>query len=372
MKQLKQISMYIVVGLCLLAPKVYAQEIITDGIGSDTESALRDASRNAVEQVVGTLIDSRTIVENATVTLDSIYTKSQGFVTSQQILSQDKQQGLVHVRAKINVNTNPNSQLMNNLNMIMSLNDPRIAVIILKQDARGTVMGHDYIAEAALNDRLLELGFSHIIDAGVVSSLENAQLLSQIYNGRTNVSAVGQSFGADYVVLGRMRTQFQDISLPDGKGGYTPTLLKTGNAELTVKVIKFDTGDIVGTFTTTAKGVENNNEMAEQKAVQNASQEAAKKLEEKFRHFSAISQSAIQLEVYTTDNNAVNQLIQDLKALSIVENVYLREQQQGKVIISIDTTETANGLIQMLRRQTQLGLFVASVTAHSAKISISQ
>ena len=32
------------------------------GVGPDKNSALRDASRNAVEQVVGTFIDSKTLI----------------------------------------------------------------------------------------------------------------------------------------------------------------------------------------------------------------------------------------------------------------------------------------------------------------------
>lgn len=358
--------------LILLAPPVLAQQVITDGMGTDRESALRDASRNAVEQVVGTMVDSRTLVDNAVVALDQIYTKSQGFVTSQEILSQDERDGMVHVRARIDVNTNPDSQLMNNLTMIMNLNDPRIAVVVLKQNAQGQVTGHDLISESTLNDRLLSLGFSHVIDASVVSSLEDAQLLNQIYNGSSGISSMGRSLGADYVVIGRTRTQSQGISLPDGNGGYAPTLLKTGNAALSVKVIKFDTGDIIGTFTVTAKGVENNNEMAEQKAIQQASAEAAQKLEEKFRHFSSISEAAIQMEVYTNDNDAVNELINDLKSLGVVENVYLREHQNGKAILSIDSTEKPNALVQMLRSKTKLGIFIASVTTNTIKISVSR
>lgn len=368
----KRIISLLGISLALFIQTAAAQQVVVDGMGTDKESALRDASRNAVEQVVGTMIDSKTLVNNAVVALDTIYTKSQGFVTNQEILSQDERDGMVHVRARIDVNTNPDSQLMSNLNMIMNLNDPRIAVIMLRQNSQGRVTGHDTIAEAALNNRLLSLGFAHVIDANVVANLENAQLLNQIYNGSTGITSLGQSLGADYIVLGRTQVQAQTISLPDGKGGYEPTLLKTGNATLSAKIIKFDTGDIVGTFTTTAKGVENSNEMAEQKAVQQVSEEAAKQLEEKFRHFSAVAESSVQVEVYTNDYGAVQQFVEDLKALPVVQNVYLREHQNGKAILAVETTEKPNTLIQMLRGKTKLGLFVASVTVNAVKLSVSR
>ena len=351
---------------------VSAQTVIVDGVGVDLDSAKRDASRNAVEQVVGTFIDSQTIVQDMSVKLDEIYTKSQGFVTDIKVLNQSNDSGMVRVRAQIDVNTNPDAQLMNTLNMIMMLNDPRIAVVVFRQDAQGNAISHDNIAEAELNNKLLELGFSHVIDAGIASSLQNAQLLNNIYNGHTNISSIGQSLGADYLVIGRSRMNSQSISLPDGNGGYAPTLLKTGNATLTVKIIRFDTGDITGTFTTSAKGVENSNEMAEEQALTKAAGQAAQKLEEKFRHMGSVTGQALQFEVFTNDSNAVNQLVTDLKAMAGVQNVYLREQQNGKAILSVDTTMKPAALVQQLKNSTSLGIFVAGMAGNSVKLSISR
>ena len=68
----------------------------------------------------------------------------------------------------------------------------------------------------------------------------------------------------------------------------------------------------------------------------------------------------------------LNELINDLKSLGVVENVYLREHQNGKAILSIDSTEKPNALVQMLRSKTKLGIFVASVTTNTIKISVSR
>ena len=358
--------------LLLLTASAAAQQVVVVGAGIDRETALRDASRNAVEQVVGTLVDSRTLAQNAAVQLDEIYTKSQGFVTDIKLLSQTNQAGIVRIRAQVEVNTNPDAQLMSKLNMLMMLNDPRIAVAILRQDAQGRILGHDAILEAALNNRLIQLGFSHVVDAGLVSSLQDATLLNEIYNGGTAITAVGQSLGVDYLVIGRTRTQSQAISLPDGNSGYAPTLLKTGNAVMTAKVLKFDTGEIAGTFTVSAKGVENNNEMAEQKATEKMSEAAAGKLEEKFRHLSAVSTCGLQLEVYTADYDAVSQLVKDLQGLSGVQQVYLREHAGNKSIISVDTIVKPDKLVQILKGNSSLGIFVAGISNNTVKLSISR
>ena len=368
----KKICLAVTAVLVIIGAPVSAQQVMVDGIGVDKDSAMRDASRNAVEQVVGTLVNAQTLVSNAMVQLDEIYTKSQGFVTGIEVLSQRTEGGMLRIKARVEVNTDPDAQLMSRLNMIMMLNDPRIAVVILKQDSYGNVQGHDLISESALNDHLLTLGFSHVVDAGVASQLNNAVLLNQIYNGTTGISAIGSTLGADYLVIGRTRLQSQEISLPDGNGGYAPTLLKSGNAILNVKVIKFDTGEIVGTYTTSAKGVENSNEMAEQRALEKAAAEAARKLEEKFRHFSADTSQHLQLEVHTSDYTAVEQLLQDIRQVSGVQNVTLREKQGVKTVLSVDTTLKPNVFMQLLQSTSRLGFFVAGMTNNTVKMSVSR
>ena len=56
--------------LLALSNITYAQIADVTGIGEDSDSALRDAIRNAVEQVVGTYINSETLVSQASVVLE--------------------------------------------------------------------------------------------------------------------------------------------------------------------------------------------------------------------------------------------------------------------------------------------------------------
>ena len=200
-KRLIERGLLTVSALCLLSASAAAQSVVVDGVGADERAALIDASRAAVEQVAGTFIDSRTLVENAAVKLDQIYTKAQGFVTGTEILAKEQQGGFVHLRARIDVDTSPDAQLMNNLSMIMMLNDPRIAVAV--REAGGS---HDRAAESALDSKLLELGFSHVVASERTAGLDLSGLGSA--SSRT---AAGQSLGADYLVLGSVESQATDI-----------------------------------------------------------------------------------------------------------------------------------------------------------------
>ena len=259
-----------------------AQEITVDGIGRNRDEAVANAERTAVEQVVGAFVNSETLVESAMIKLDEIYTHAQGYVSGVKILSENFSNGLCKITARMNVTDEPDSALISRLETVMRLNDPRITVIMLKDNSAAET--HDELAETALNDKLLTLGFNHVVDADIVANLENARLLERIYNGERGLVGVVSSYGADYLVLGKTHTNSQNVRLPDYKtGGYKEMAMIVGNGDITAKIIKLSTGDIVGTFSVTAKGNDVIADNAERNAIRAAAENAALELEKKFK-----------------------------------------------------------------------------------------
>ena len=51
---------------------VQAKEVTVTGMGIDRDSAVRDATRLAVEKVVGTFIDSRTLMQDLIIQFDEV------------------------------------------------------------------------------------------------------------------------------------------------------------------------------------------------------------------------------------------------------------------------------------------------------------
>ena len=268
--------------LVFLTVPAFAAEVVAEGFGETRDEAVYRAEQAAVEQVVGTYIDANTLVENAVVQLDELYAASQGFVNGVEILSVERRDGGYFVRAKMNVESEANTELMSRLETIMRLNDPRITVIMLKDDApAGT---HDELSEAAVNDRLIELGFNHVVDADIVANLENAVLLEKIYNGERGIVGIGDSYGADYLVLGKTHASAGNIQLPNYRtGGYRNHPLQIGDADVTAKIIKLTTGEIVGTFTVSGRGNGTSADFAERSAIKNAARNAAAEIESKFK-----------------------------------------------------------------------------------------
>lgn len=72
---------------------------------SARDAAIADALRKAVEQVVGTMVSSDTATENFQLISDSVYTKSEGFIKSYSIVSEQRSADLVEVLVSAIVET---------------------------------------------------------------------------------------------------------------------------------------------------------------------------------------------------------------------------------------------------------------------------
>jgi len=82
--------------------------VIVTGVGKDADSALKNAYRGAVEQAVGAIVDSETLVKNGDVLSDKILSFSSGFVQTYKQLGEPKiiDGGMVSVRISAEVKRN--------------------------------------------------------------------------------------------------------------------------------------------------------------------------------------------------------------------------------------------------------------------------
>ena len=347
-------------------PITSAEQVNVEGVGIDRQSAIADAKRAAVNRVVGTYIDSRTLVADSELALDEVLTKSAGFVTDVQVLRESTSGGVCTVQAMVDVSKE--SELTSRLQTIMSLNDPRIAVIVLREGTNR----HEERVESAIMDSLIDMGFGHVVDADITAGLNDAQMLRSLYEGRGAGNAVGSSFGADFVVMGKTNAESNQVMIPDFKGGYKATALNSGRAEMTAKIIRLDNGDVLSTFTVDVKGMETNQSYAEREAMKNIAAQAAAKVEEKFRRLGAKTGGSVQITaVVRGGDDKLQRLVEDLKSIPGVGNVFLREQQNGRAIISVDTVQTANTIVQMLKSRSKLGIFADRISGASATLIVS-
>lgn len=161
----------IVIFLCLvlLANISYAQQVTVTGVGDNKDEAIKDAFRNAVEQVVGVYVNSSTVVSNSKVELDNIYSNSEGYIHDFKVLRIAYKGEGCHVQVIVDVDTEPSSKLLSDLKLTYMLENPRIMV---------KVSGGQYagICEASLVSKLREMGLDVVIaKSSMQSSMTNSR-----------------------------------------------------------------------------------------------------------------------------------------------------------------------------------------------------
>ena len=164
---MKKLVILLCAVMMLLCTSAFAKVVTVTGVGASQTEAQNDAMRVAVEQAVGSLIDSQTIVDKSMVLEDNIYATSKGFVQSVDIVStQRTADGGYRVTANVDVDTNPNSKLMNELTRLqviqVNMRNAKIAVVIPEEHIRYRIP--DPAGETAVVKKFLEAGFQNIID----------------------------------------------------------------------------------------------------------------------------------------------------------------------------------------------------------------
>lgn len=334
-----------------------AQEVLVTGMGEDRESATRDAARLAVEQVAGTFIDSRTLMENLVIQLDEVYKKSRGFVKSIKILDEGFSGEIYRVQALVDVDDNPDSALIDELTMIMQLNDPRIAVA-----AFDSTSARNRSVEIILNESLLNSGFSHVKDTGSenFSSPESFRNLA----------------GVDYLVLCRCSEISRPVVIPnyyvtsDKDKKTADTDFKNIRTTLSVEVIKRDTGELIGNFSVEGTGVDSVDELARRISVTEASKLAADKLTGTFKKFSANATQYLSFTLIAADESKLEKIISELRSIGKVDSVRVRELSGVTAILAIDSVQKPYELVSALKRRTKLGVFVENMSNSSCTLRI--
>ncbi|MDK2922278.1 MAG: hypothetical protein PWR24_1835 [Desulfonauticus sp.] len=202
-------------GLLLFIPNSSsaAKEVITTGmaplLGNQAQArnqALSQALRNAVEQGVGTLIDSNTMVQNYQLISDKIYSQASGYVTNYQILSEglspDGQMYNVTIKASVSTES-----IKNDLRAIgilkQQVGNPRFMAIYLPQ-TKSSAYRHSravVAAEQAINGVFARKGFV-VLDRMFVDNVYNEiEQAGRIDIDMDDLSALALKYRADLLLV---------------------------------------------------------------------------------------------------------------------------------------------------------------------------
>ena len=322
--------------LLLMIPSfACAGEVITIGQGSTLEAAIHSAMRAAIEQEIGTLVESKTIVKNRQTIIDDIMINSSGLIEGYEVLSQTESDGIFEVEVKSNVN---NEKLQAGLMTVLqkktivetNMNDPRIAVIALDDD------GAEYAEiENEIISSLQGQGFNRLIDLQQLDS----SLKMRLKNAAGDV-ALRQSIENQYHIDYLVNVQVKVLQTEN-----------TSAAVLSPRMISINTGEIIysGTFTGNARmfsksGLEG--------AIRNASKQAA------FAISNAALKHAAQVEQHITVivtretmrkfNNDLESISDYFKDIQGVRNVFKRSVLNDTTQLDLNFDGTVSELVAEL------------------------
>jgi hypothetical protein len=234
-------------GFCLQEVK----RIETEGLASIKEGdvaaardqAIEDALRRAVEQTVGTIVESETVVQNYALLSDRIYTKSDGYVTRYEILEEDQQEKLYRVKALVDVGVDKLKDDLSAIGLLIRrMKKPRVMVMITDENIQGQSIFDRYVASISQSEgimirKLREKGFMVVDAAQVKQNLDRDEAVRAFSGDNQIASLLGNQAGAEVVIVG------QAIAAPGGRVGNSNLI--SHHATITVRAIKTGSAEVI-------------------------------------------------------------------------------------------------------------------------------
>ena len=352
--------------LLFVSSVALAQEVTVKGAGASREDAIRDALRLAVEQSVGTLINSETVVQNYTVIKDEIYSKSRGFVQEYQVLQEQRENGQVTVVVRATVDASPSSSLMAELQRLqlieVSLRDPRIAVIIPEYHISARIP--DPAGETAVIRKLIDAGFSRMVDIRQVQDMRYTNVVKAILQGnRQEALGLAGNLGVDYLIIGEGVSQY--VGNIEGSG------ILSSRARIEGKLIKADTGEIIAANGTYGSGVDITEYISAKKALNNAGEALGDYMVKKLMNLAGNPEKGVQIVVSgVTSFSKVNLLEQELRNVSGVKAVFVRSYNNGVVTMDLNYTGSPKILATALEKCSVLNIRIGEITNSIVRATI--
>lgn len=324
--------------MLLMGAPVYGEEVIVNGTGPTAKAALRSAFQAAMEQVVGTVVDSRTYVQNYEVIKDRIYARTEGYVKNYSILKEEEREGHYVITAKVNVDTSLQSAFRSELDKIktveLGLNNPRIAVFI-SNDRREI----DDAAQAVILQTLCDSGFSRVVDANQIDTMVSKRLAAANISGDFSaITMLHTQSQIDYLVTGKIKTARTD-------SGFRNANIETARASLAIQVFKCDNAEMIASTQVVESGADIAQSTACQIANSNAGQAAGRFIAGKLLNYAANSNRNITVYIYRLQNRSdLHKVEGAFNDMPGVNSVYIRNFNSGMAVVDISFAGDTNTL----------------------------
>jgi hypothetical protein len=318
--------------------------VINNDLALARDNAINDSLRKAVEQAVGTIISSETVVKNFEVIDDSIYAKSQGYIRDYQILKENVSDSLFRVTIRATVSIGSIKDDLRALGFLMARKGmPRIMVIMAEQNVGQLHPSYFWdavdlsVSENVIQSNFLKDGFTFVDRASIEGKVKSMTIRgSDVSN--SDAAYLGKKANAELVIVGKAFAKYA--------GNVAGTSMKSLQANVTARAVRTDNGMIIASATDHAAAVHIDDITGGSEAIKKASEKLADNLKMQII-------DKWQTEVSTTGLIALT--VRGIKSYSDfmklketlknevrgVKNVYVRKMESGTARMDVEVEGSA-------------------------------
>ena len=263
------------------------REVVASGMGSiidgdlahARDDAIDDALRTGLEQSLGMLMESETLVDNYQLIEDRIFSKTQGYVQRYEVVKEgkrDEQLYEVTLRAWISL-----ADLQSDLEGIATLmrrkNTPRIMLMIQERNIGESESDAHYFeadmntAETALMDVMMGKGFKFVDQNTVRANLKRQEAAALLEGDAASAAAIARSLGAEVAITGKAIAKATEVEVFGSRQ-------RSQQATVNIRAIRTDTGDIIATASAQGAFPHINDVIGGTKAIEKAGKKAAEEI----------------------------------------------------------------------------------------------
>lgn len=302
------------------------------------DEAINRAQRRAIEQGVGTIVDSETMVENFQLLEDKVLSQVKGYITGFKVIKDNSGEGGVYsVTIEATVALAALEKDVKALNIIRAKkNNPRI-MVVMREYFEDPVFGADFakggeVAQSAIEKEFLRLDFP-LVDRGQMGEI-NERDEKAAYNDANKAAALGTRAGAEVVIVGEATSAQMDQSNPHGVAVFHC------DAQISAKAVKTDNAQIIARESVTSgRVVKGGRATAAKEALKVAGEKLAQAMRdqiiEKWRS-EAFNTVTVQLIATNANNDRRRAFQNDLAAIRGVRNVSERSWTNEVLELDLD------------------------------------
>lgn len=356
----KLIALLILVLSLGVSVNVLAKNVTVTGTGASVTEAENDALRLAVENTLGVLVDSQTLVEKNVVLEDTVYANSKGFVQDYKVVSKSKDYNGWRVTIDAVVDTNPDSKLMSELTRLglidNVLRNPKIAIMMEEKHINYRIPNST--SETAITNKFIESGFDNVIDINRERMMYNnpyAMTTDELDN-------LARSMQADILIVGQA---FSEGAGDVGKfipGNHSRTGVKSCRARIEAKMYIARTGKIIAANGFNGSGADITEAVAAKIALNNAGEQIGEYLVEKLLGFAAGNRKQLEVVVLASDFTKMNEVKSALTSAYGVKNAQITSYSNGRAVIRVQYSGAPQALYELLQESDECNVELRSAT----------